>query len=54
VRKTIAQSKGYFVIEHDDGTYRVEKGSEDIRVDVAAGLTFDEAIEYIRPKSNET
>lgn len=48
MRKLIDSANGYFLIMHNDGTYSVERGSYDIRVEVAVNLTYEQGMEYLR------
>ncbi|AFH61070.1 hypothetical protein ACVNS2_10490 [Paenibacillus caseinilyticus] len=49
VKRLMAYRNGYFVHEHSDGSFSVERGTSDVRADAAEGLSFEEAISYIRP-----
>jgi hypothetical protein len=51
MNKLIGGRDGYYVIEKDNGYYRVDRGTYDIRVTHEDDLTFEAAVEYLRPKS---
>jgi hypothetical protein len=49
--KLIGSRDGYFIEEKEDGTYRVDIGTINIRYTHKDNLTFEKAIEFLRPKA---